>query len=77
MAIEKIFSDSVFPGSPVARNMKQIYFFLEIFLRDELNRIITLKNTDIKNISSKNNIGYHKMRWCSNYNNVSRICITE
>ena len=52
MVIETIFGDSIFPGSPVAKNMKHTDLLVEIFPIYELNLIVTLTNAELlKNIS--------------------------
>ena len=44
MAIEKIFDESVFHGSPIAKNMTQFDLLLELLYIYQLNFIVTLTN---------------------------------
>ena len=48
MAIEKIFSESVYPQSNIAKNMTRLELLLDIFPRDQLNLIFTLTNVGLQ-----------------------------
>ena len=48
LLLKTIFGDSAFPGSAVTKRMARLDFFLEMFLRNELNLIITLTNVELR-----------------------------
>ena len=45
--LKAVFGESIFTGSPIAKNMTRLNLFLEIFPRDQLNLIITLTNAEL------------------------------
>ena len=48
--LKTIFGESIFPGSSIANNITKLELFLGIFPRDQLNRIVTLENAELRRI---------------------------
>ena len=58
MVIEKKSGESVFPGSPISKNMTRLKILLGIFPGYQLNLVITLTNADLQR-----NIHPETTRW--------------